>query len=74
MYQMLVGAVIGAAFVYFGSELLDTPTVYRNVVTQQCVAVEDSYGFRACNQQPDKYEVVFVNYHNFEQMQRSRAK
>lgn len=58
-FGFLIGAVLGLFFV--AGKALDTPVVYEDARSRDCVAVEDPKGIRPCGEQrPSRFEVVYV--------------
>ncbi len=52
---------VGVATLFrLAADVLDTPVVYQDAISRNCVAVEDPNGLRSCKQQPTRFDVVYV--------------
>lgn len=63
-FSGVVAAVATIGFFSIAGEALDTPVVYKDARSRNCVAVEDPNGFRPCTQKlPARYDVAYVAPH-----------
>lgn len=77
-YRFLVFVLFGVGFATLfrlAADVLDTPVVYQDAISRNCVAVEDPNGLRSCKQQPARFDVVYVEPGlTFQEMARMRGK